>query len=212
MRKTVFTAALAAVALATVALVLGPAAVAVAQQSTSYAGSAQLGGYRWQGPYAGVNLGYQMGSVSNNPTNPSGIFGGAQAGYNWQYGSFVFGGETDLQLSAADDLFAPWKFSNPWFGTTRARAGVALNNVLLYGTIGLAYGTLQAQSTVTGVSESKTLAGWAGGAGLEVALMGNWSAKAEYLYVDLGSRTYSLIGTGHGLQSNLLRFGVNYRF
>ena len=57
-----------------------------------------------------------------------------QAGYNGQYGQFVFGGETDMQVSDADDTFAPWKFSNPWFGTLRARAGFAMNNMLFYGT------------------------------------------------------------------------------
>ena len=43
-------------------------------------------------------------------------------------------------------------------------------------------------------------------------MMGNWSAKAEYLYVDLDDRSYSLTGTSHGVNSNLLRLGVNYRF
>ena len=61
----------------------------------------------------------------NNPTEPSGIVGGVQAGYNLQSGQFVFGGEADINLSGADDTFAPWKFSNPWFGTVRGRAGVA---------------------------------------------------------------------------------------
>ena len=61
--------------------------------------------------------------VTNNPTRPSGVAGGVQGGYNWQSGQFVFGGEADLQISGADDTFAPWKFSNPWFGTVRGRAG-----------------------------------------------------------------------------------------
>ena len=60
-----------------------------------------------------------------------------------QFGQFVFGAETDLQVSGADDTFASWKFSNPWFGTLRGRAGVAMNNVMFYGTLGLAYGTLE---------------------------------------------------------------------
>jgi outer membrane immunogenic protein len=160
----------------------------------------------------GANLGYQWGAIRNNRTDPNGPVGGLQAGYSVQTGSFVFGGETDLQLGGADDVFAPWKFSNPWFGTLRARAGAALNNVLFYGTIGLAYGTLTAQSTLTGVTESRTHVGWAGGLGLEVGLTGNWSARAEYLYVDLSDRPYSLTGARHGLESSLLRLGVYYRF
>jgi outer membrane immunogenic protein len=169
-------------------------------------------GYSWQGPYVGVNLGYQWGSTTNNPTEPSGGAGGLQAGANFQFGQFVFGAETDIQLSGAEDRFAPWKFSNPWFGTLRGRGGIALNNILFYGTVGMAYGTLRAQNAFTGLSQSRTDIGWTAGAGMEVALMGNWSARAEYLYVDLSDRPYSLTGTSNGLESSLLRFGVNYRF
>src|ERR1044072_4124741 len=92
-----------------------------------------------QGPYVGANVGSQWGSVSNSPANSSGVTGGIQAGHNWQFGQFVFGAETDLQASSADDRFASWKFSNPWFGTVRGRGGVALNNVMFYGTLGVAY-------------------------------------------------------------------------
>jgi len=169
-------------------------------------------GYFWQGPYLGANLGYQWGSVTRSPNDPSGVAGGIQGGYNWQIGQFVFGGETDLQMSDADHRFAGWKFSNPWFGTLRARAGYTMNNILFYGTIGLAYGTLRAQDLTSGIEESRTSLGWAGGAGLEIALAGNWSAKAEYLYVDLNDRSFNLTGTHHGIESSLLRFGVNYRF
>ena len=166
----------------------------------------------WGGAYVGANVGYQWGEIGRSPTNPSGAIGGVQAGYNWQFGQFVFGGETDIQASGADDTFAPWKFSNPWFGTVRARGGVAMGNVMLYGTLGLAYGTLKAQSTTFGATESHTSAGWTGGAGLEVALAGNWTARAEYLYVNLDQRTFVLDGTTHGIASNLLRIGVNYHF
>jgi outer membrane immunogenic protein len=165
----------------------------------------------WQGPYAGVNAGYQWGSV-NNAANPSGIAGGIQAGYNVQFSQFVFGGETDLQLSSANDTFAPWKFSNPWFGTLRARAGLAVNSLMFYGTAGLAYGSLKLQSTLTNVSEWHISTGWTAGAGAEIALTGNWSARAEYLYVDIGGTPFVLDSLHHRIQSNILRVGVNYRF
>ena len=97
----------------------------------------------------------------------------------------MFGGETDLQISGADDTFAPWKFSNPWFGTLRGRAGYAFNNILLYGTLGLAYGDLKGE--LLGADETKTETGWAGGLGAEVGFTPNWSAKVEYLYMDLAA-------------------------
>src|SRR3954469_21077669 len=75
-----------------------------------------LNAYSWAGPYLGANLGYGWGTVDNNLAKPSGLLGGVQAGYNWQSGPLVYGVEGDLQINGAEDTFAPWKFSNPWFG------------------------------------------------------------------------------------------------
>jgi len=166
--------------------------------------------YNWAGFYAGANLGYEWGSVTNNPTDPSGIAGGGQAGYNWQNGQFVFGAETDIQGSGADDTFAPWKFSNPWFGTLRGRVGGAFNNVLVYGTFGVAYGGLDGK--IGGTDEWKTEFGWTGGVGAEYGFAPNWSAKAEYLYMSLGDRHFNITGADNGLQSSIFRLGVNYHF
>ena len=103
--------------------------------------AAPFSGYNWNGAYVGANLGYQWGKVVNwGNAAPSGVMGGGQVGYNWQSGWFVFGVEADIQASGANDTFAAYKFSNPWFGTLRGRAGYAMNNVLFYGTGGLAYG------------------------------------------------------------------------
>jgi outer membrane immunogenic protein len=204
MRKTVWAAG-ALLASATAAT-----AADFPRYGTPYSAPTALSTYNWMGPYIGANLGYQWGSTTNNPTRPSGVAGGLQAGYNWQSGQFVFGAETDLQLSGATDTFAPWKFSNPWFGTLRGRAGWALNNILLYGTAGLAYGELRAETGI--LSESQTQVGWTAGAGMEVGFTPHWSAKAEYLYVDLGDSAFTSTGTRNGLQSSVLRFGVNYRF
>jgi outer membrane immunogenic protein len=200
-------------------MVLGAAAAVVMAASAqaadlpssmgSYSTPSTYTAYSWMGPYLGINLGYEWASVTNNPTRPSGFAGGLQAGYNWQSSQFVFGVETDLQLSGADDVVAPWKFSNPWFGTLRARAGYALNNILFYGTGGLAYGALKVESA--GLTETKSRAGWALGAGVEMGIAPNWSAKFEYLYVNLASRAH-FIGQTNGLNANLLRFGVNYHF
>jgi outer membrane immunogenic protein len=161
----------------------------------------------------GANGGYQWGSVTRSSTNPSGFLGGIQAGYNWEIGQFVAGVETDIQGSGAEDTFAAWKFSNPWFGTLRGRGGYALNNrILFYATLGLAYGGIHAESL--GLTESKVHTGWTAGAGVEVKLpmLDSWSVKAEYLFIDLTNRAYGLTGTTNGYESNILRFGVNYRF
>ena len=47
--------------------------------------------------------------------------GGGQIGYNWQvHPNWVLGIEADIQGSGAEDTFAAYKFSNPWFGTCAA--------------------------------------------------------------------------------------------
>jgi outer membrane immunogenic protein len=176
----------------------------------AYTVNQPLNSFSWAGPYLGGNLGYDWGSVSNNPTKPSGFVGGAQAGYNWQNGPWVFGVEGDLEVTGANDTFAPWKFSNPWFGTVRGRAGYAFNNILFYGTGGLAFGELRAETF--GLAESHVNAGWTLGAGTEVGIARNWSAKIEYLYVDLSDSRFTITGTTNGFRSSIVRAGVNYHF
>jgi len=166
--------------------------------------------YSWAGPYLGGNLGWAWGSVDNNVTRPSGFVGGAQAGYNFQSGPWVFGIEGDLQATGASDTFAPWKFSNPWFGTVRGRGGYAFNNIFFYGTAGLAFGELIGQTF--GVSENHTNVGWTVGLGAEFGLTPNWSAKAEFLFIDLNDSNFTITGLPNGYHFGLLRAGVNYRF
>jgi outer membrane immunogenic protein len=179
-------------------------------QRAPYTVNQPLNAYSWAGPYLGANLGYEWGSVNNNPAKPSGFVGGVQAGYNFQNGPWVFGVEGDIQATGADDTFAPWKFSNPWFGTLRGRAGYAFSNVLVYGTAGLAFGELRAQTF--GWTESHTSAGWTIGAGAEVGFAPNWSAKLEYLYIDLSTSQFAITGVSNGYSASVVRAGVNYHF
>ena len=169
-----------------------------------------LNAYSWAGPYLGGNLGYQWGSVDRSPTDPSGFNGGVQAGYNFQSGPLVFGIEADIQLSGADDTFAPWKFSNPWFGTVRGRVGYAFSNIMFYGTAGLAFGELRAETFFQ--SETHTTAGWAAGVGAEFGLTQNLSAKIEYLFFDLSTSQFAITGVSNGYSASVVRAGVNYRF
>jgi outer membrane immunogenic protein len=169
-----------------------------------------LNAYSWAGPYIGGNLGYGWGSVDNNPTKPSGFAAGVQAGYNWQNGPWVFGIEGDIQATGANDTFAPWKFSNPWFGTVHGRAGYAFSNVMFFATGGLAFGELRGETF--GLSESHTNAGWTLGVGSEFGFAPNWSAKVEYLYVDLANSNFTVTGASNGYRFGLFRAGVNYHF
>jgi outer membrane immunogenic protein len=202
------------IALGAVALISAVSSVQAAdlpyESRAPYTVNQPLNVYSWAGPYLGGNLGWNWGSVDNNPTKPSGFVGGAQAGYNWQTGPWVFGVEGDLQATGASDTFAPWKFSNPWFGTVRGRAGYAFSNILFYGTAGLAFGELQGQTF--GLTESHINAGWTVGLGAEFGFARNWSAKVEYLYVDLNDSNFVITGAQNGYRFGLVRAGVNYHF
>jgi outer membrane immunogenic protein len=193
------------------ALAANAATAADLPHPSYYTATAPLSAYSWTGAYLGGNLGYEWGTTSNNPTRPSGVAGGVQGGYNWQTGQLVIGGEADIELSNANDIFAPWKFSNPWFGTLRGRAGVAVNNFLIYGTAGVAFAELKAE-TAGFATENHTNVGWTAGVGVEAGFAANWSAKVEYLFVDMASNSFALTGTNNGLSANLFRMGVNYHF
>jgi outer membrane immunogenic protein len=166
--------------------------------------------FNWSGAHVGLSLGYDFDKAASLPVKPNGVLGGIQGGYDWQTGRFVFGAESDLQLSSAGDTFAPYKFSNPWFGTVRGRLGWAFSNILLYGTGGLVYG--EGSLHFAGLTETHMGAGWTAGGGVEIGFRPHWSAKVEYLYFDLGQHDYVLTSTNDGLTANLLRFGFNYRF
>ena len=75
----------------------------------------------------------------------------------------------------------------------------------------LAFGTLKAE-TAGFATETHSNAGWTAGVGAEAGFAGNWSAKVEYLFVDLSSSTFASTGAGNGLSANLFRMGVNYHF
>jgi outer membrane immunogenic protein len=193
-----------------IALAASPALAADFGVRPAYGVAPAYGPFTWTGFYVGANLGYAWGTITNANLNHSGFAGGVQGGYNWQAQNIVFGGEADLQLSSAEDSAGAFKFSNPWFGTLRGRVGYAMNNILVYATGGFAYGG--GEVDVGAASESHTAFGWTVGGGLEVALTPHWSAKAEYLYVDLTGQNYAVTGFSHEVQTNVLRLGGNYRF
>ncbi|MGB8397871.1 outer membrane protein [Bradyrhizobium sp.] len=119
-----------------------------------------------------------------------------------------------------------------WFGTARLRGGVLVSpRVLLYATGGLAYGEIKTSGTLSGFngngggvaitgSSSDTRIGWTVGAGIEGMLTQNWTAKLEYLYMDLGrydSANFVLPGlvgarVSSDFTDHILRAGINYKF
>lgn len=208
--------------------------------------------FSWSGAYVGVNLGYGGGDFDHPLViedlasatlgiSASGFLGGVQAGYNWQSGSMVYGVEADFQGSAIDATVGV-DISNPngpeyisgelgteveWFGTIRARAGVAATDRLLaYVTGGAAYGRTNSFVSLDGSSISEdfpnvsenvknTEWGWTVGAGVEYAATDNITLKTEYLYTDLGKATLISV-PGASLENDVsfhtVRVGLNYKF
>jgi outer membrane immunogenic protein len=178
----------------------------------------------------------------------TGVIGGAQAGYNGQIGSLVTGLEADIQgsgikgsvsaaptilgtsLPTTDGTLISSEPKLSWFGTVRGRLGVTVTpELLLYGTGGLAYGHVDASANyleggdplAAPASVSKTKVGWTAGAGAEWMFAHNWSAKLEYLYLDLGTESaigdftpveVAKVGYTWHTRENITRVGVNYHF
>jgi high affinity Mn2+ porin len=112
------------------------------------------------------------------------------------------------------------------YGSARARLGYAFDHFLLYGTGGLAWTYDKVTRTqIAGVGGFATPGtvdtrllwrlGWAAGAGIEIPLSGNWSAKAEYLSTGFGRKGVTFPVAAEAFNSDLamqsLRLGVNYR-
>lgn len=179
--------------------------------------------FSWAGLYLGVNGGYGWGNsswtgLSNNFDTSGGLFGGT-IGYNWQFGQTVVGLEGDLQWSdikgSGASVLGPVTTTNNWFGTVRGRLGYAWDQFMPYVTGGLAYGNIEATPSFGFITTDKTNAGWTLGAGVEFAFAPQWSAKVEYLYVDLGDVSYSPLPafpTTVDFTANIVRGGINYRF
>jgi len=184
--------------------------------------------YDWTGFYLGVNGGFGWGHSSFDGItgtldkfDTSGWVAGGTAGYNLQYGHVVFGLEGDIDWSNTKGSagcvggLATCEVKNDWLGTARGRLGYAFDRFLPFVTGGLAVGDINANVPGFG-SVSATNTGWTAGGGLEMALSRNWTAKAEYLHVDLGSLNCGTACTGTpsnvDFSTNLVRGGFNFKF
>jgi len=147
---------------------------------------------------------------------PAGVIGGGQIGYNWQMKQFVLGAVADFQaanIRASSTVFVdPPGAPVPSFqtlsqrldflGTVRGKAGVAFNNVMLYGTGGYAYGRVRSSMTadftpavpiIFSGTSTEWRSGWAAGVGGEYGI-GPWSVGLEYLHYDLGRSSVTAVG------------------
>ena len=180
--------------------------------------------YNWTGFYIGINGGGGFGRSAWDSTgnfNISGGLVGGTVGYNYQFGQGVVGLEGDIDwanINGTTNTACPFgcKTSDHWLSTVRGRLGYAADRFMPYVTGGAAFGDIRA-STPGFAGANTTNAGWTVGAGLEFAIAGNWTAKAEYLYVNLGKLSCGLscgplVTDNVSFTTNIVRAGVNYRF
>jgi outer membrane immunogenic protein len=217
---------LGGLALLAVAATVPASAADLPRGSMPYKAPAYVPAYNWTGFYLGLQGGGAWGSsdwdgfgVGNDPSG--GLFG-VTAGYNWQGvgNPWVLGIEGDIAWLGFDDSVAcgagiSCKTESNWLGTVRGRVGYTWDRFMPYVTGGAAFGDIDA--TRTGFpGNSDTNVGWTLGFGVEGAIVGRWTAKVEYLYVDLGDIACSAAACGTAtnvdLDANILRAGINYRF
>jgi outer membrane immunogenic protein len=201
--------------------------------------------YNWGGIYVGINGGWgfgnakwtantPVGAVSGTVSDNGGVVGGT-LGANFQANQLVLGVEGDFDYSGINTgtssticaLVGTCQTGNNWLATFRGRVGFAMDRVLFYGTAGGAFGNMQ--TTLNGVGNTNTQVGWTAGLGAEFAFADNWTAKVEYLYVDLGSTNFNnicssaaclaangglplTVNLSTSLTENLVRVGLNYKF
>jgi outer membrane immunogenic protein len=185
--------------------------------------------FTWTGLYLGANGGYGWGdSRWDFPGGTTGDFKisggllGLTAGYNYQIGGAVLGVEadanwTDIRGSSNANCGPTCFTNNTWLTTVRGRVGYAVDRLLPYVTGGAAIGNIKAHlGTLPEQSDGRV--GWTVGAGAEFAFFRNWSAKVEYLYVNLDSFSCGAAACGVPaptevrFDTGVLRAGVNYRF
>jgi outer membrane immunogenic protein len=205
--------------------------------------------FSWTGFYIGGNLGgawFQNGvtdtfGLNFNNGNNNGVFiGGGQVGFNYQISNIVWGVEADFDAASSNNnnngVFVPVlgqtvqvTANDKWVTTIAARLGIAYDRLLFYvkggggwaGFNGFTVTNLNTGATFIG-SGSSSDGGWLVGGGFEWAFADNWSARFEYDFLGLGSRTFTIPAGSAFLAGDtfttgnrnlqMATVGINYRF
>ncbi len=193
-----------------------------------------------------------LDALSPTTLKPEGVIGGIQLGYNWQVDPrWMVGIEADANwlggsdsralvypgpLPAAGDVLTNSTKAN-FLGTIRGRLGLTFDRALFYATGGVAFGSIKTTdsmciqgcpgtaATFASADSTTNRTGWTLGGGLEYGFTPNWTAKLEYLYVDLGNFNTTIpsatgcigglvcdITIHHKYTDNVVRVGLNYKF
>lgn len=185
--------------------------------------------FTWTGFYAGLHVGGGFSDTNVTAINQlvlppaidtgllgtdgSGVVGGGQIGYNWQFApNWLLGIEGDISgTGIRNNSTTPLAVggvplpgiglnhvadrSIDWMASIRGRLGWVWDRWLVYGTGGAAWADVNYRTNFTAfalnnpISTNVTLSGWVAGGGVEYAVSNNWTVRAEYLYYDFGDET-----------------------
>jgi len=202
--------------------------------------------FSWTGCYVGANVGGGWASKSSNDVagavtgiagadlgshTASGVIGGGQVGCDYQAGVWVFGVQgmfdgSGMEGSNTDPSgLVTINSQVRWLATATGRVGfTAAPTVLVYAKGGGAWVrddyTLTALNGAAVANASANPSGWTVGGGVEWVVAGNWTAFAEYNYLDFGTPNVSFTSNLGGaalpinIKQNINTFsvGINYRF
>ena len=189
---------------------------------TPAAGGAAGGGYDWNGAYVGIVGGYNFGELDTTVNGTDGRTdrdGGNAAivgGYNAALGSNIVGGvEAEVGFGSKDSFGVAGvggTVDTVVEGNMRGRLGYGFQNVLVYGTAGVAIAG--GEVAAAGTKDTNTHVGYTLGAGIEAGLTENVTARAEYLYTNTSKEAYRVGGNTvrTDLDSHKLRVGAGYKF
>jgi opacity protein-like surface antigen len=204
--------------------------------------------YDWTGFHVGARVNNTSSKTSSSAINaatgaavapgdisPTTWHGGIQLGYDYMFASrVVLGIEGDVssggrKTATITDAFGASSVESNVFDseTLRIRLGYEINNILLYGTAGMAWssnqyirtqldGTINLATPGTAEAVNKYLKGWVTGGGISSAFAKNWDAFVEYRHTDYGSSSVTLpfsetFATSK-TQVSEIDFGINYKF
>jgi len=169
----------------------------------------------FQGLYVGLHGGYAWQNISGvfdntgnatslAPLENDGAIVGAQLGYNVQYNWFMMGVEADASaLTGSPNVvtnnpqlaaYANLSGDASYLTSIRGRVGFVVQDVLFYGTAGVAFSRFTFEENAPGVPFFNELrltdTSAVYGGGLEWKLAYGVSVRGEYLHYDTGSASY----------------------
>jgi outer membrane autotransporter protein len=194
----------------------------------------------WTGFHVGAQVGFAYsGEDATSPffgtpvtfsTNPSGVIGGLEAGYDYQFSpNWLVGAELELTWTTASGNFnfiattptgavasGIFNSNHNWYDTFTGRVGYVIDDWVLFAKAGAAWINADYSLAVSGApgggSINDTRLGFNAGLGAEWMFGPGWSTKIEYNYLGFAnnSSTFGGVGTPVNTHVQLIKVGINY--